>query len=74
MGGRVLTENLNGTPIDLGAMLLVGQGGNPLVALGEQTGCKMHSAAWPTEPKTLPCAPLGSPSDGLRFALWWSSP
>ena len=42
VGGRVLTEDVAGTPIDLGAMLLVGTVGNPLVALCEQTGCATH--------------------------------
>ena len=27
------------------------------------------TAARPTEPEALPCAPIGPPSDGLRFAL-----
>ena len=31
-----------GTPIDLGAMLLVGTTGNPLVTLCEQVGCMTH--------------------------------
>ena len=38
----MLTEEVGGTPIDLGAMLLVGTVGNPLVALCEQTGCVTH--------------------------------
>eukprot|EP00967_Tisochrysis_lutea_P148888 scaffold285162_cov31-Tisochrysis_lutea.AAC.1 len=43
IGGRVLTERMSGTPVDLGAMLLVGTVGNPLVALCEQLGCKLHT-------------------------------
>ena len=42
LGGRVLTEEVAGTPIDLGAMLLVGTVGNPLVAVCEQVGCRTH--------------------------------
>ena len=38
IGGRVLTEELGGVPVDMGAMLLVGTVGNPLVALCEQLG------------------------------------
>ena len=43
VGGRVLTEEVSGVPIDLGAMLLVGTVGNPLVTLCEQTGCSTHA-------------------------------
>ena len=42
-GGRVLTEEVGGVPIDLGAMLLVGTLGNPLVTLCEQVGCALHT-------------------------------
>ena len=43
IGGRVLTEELGGARLDLGAMLLVGTQGNPLVSLCEQVGCRVHT-------------------------------
>ena len=42
IGGRVLTEVVDGNPIDLGAMILVGTVGNPLTVVAEQLGCKLH--------------------------------
>ena len=43
IGGRVLTEEIGGAKVDMGAMLLVGTLGNPLVTLCEQTGCRTHT-------------------------------
>ena len=43
IGGRVLSEEVGGARIDMGAMLLVGTAGNPLVTLCEQTGCRVHT-------------------------------
>ena len=42
IGGRVRTEDLNGVPIDMGAMIIVGTQGNPLTSLAEQLGCRLH--------------------------------
>jgi hypothetical protein len=42
LGGRVLTEEVCGVPIDLGAMIIVGTTGNPLVTLARQAGCELH--------------------------------
>ena len=42
IGGRVRTEDLNGVPIDMGAMIIVGTQGNPLTTLAEQLGCRLH--------------------------------
>ena len=39
----MLTEQVGGKPIDMGAMLLVGTVGNPLVTLCEQVGCSLHT-------------------------------
>jgi hypothetical protein len=43
VGGRVLTGEMGGARVDLGAMLLVGTVGNPLVALCEQLGLRLHT-------------------------------
>ena len=42
LGGRVLTEEVCGVPMDLGAMIIVGTTGNPLVTLARQAGCALH--------------------------------
>ena len=43
IGGRVLTEDVSGAKVDLGAMLIVGTQGNPLIALAEQAGSRLHT-------------------------------
>ena len=39
----MIAPQVNGSQIDLGAMLLVGLNGNPLTTLCQQAGCRLHA-------------------------------
>ena len=39
----MLTEDVCGVPIDLGAMIIVGTTANPLVTLAKQAGASLHA-------------------------------
>ncbi|KAL1511617.1 hypothetical protein AB1Y20_006410 [Prymnesium parvum] len=41
-GGRVLSADLGGVRVELGAMIIVGTEGNPLMTLAKQAGSELH--------------------------------
>ena len=65
-GGRVRTEELEGRPVDLGAMIIAGTQGNPLLTLARQVGATLHTLDQSTCPPFDGTAPLDSGSTRAR--------
>ena len=69
-GGRVRTEELEGRPVDLGAMIIVGTQGNPLLTLARQVGATLHTLDQSTCPLFDGTAPLDSEVDARAEAAF----
>ena len=69
-GGRVRSEELEGRPVDLGAMIIVGTQGNPLLTLARQVGATLHTLDQSTCPLFDGTAPLDSEVDARAEAAF----